>query len=82
MTLNTNLLTLDMSGTTVNAILPTGSKVSTLELGTPTSISLLSPTQLQPSGIIVDNSSSLTNLVITNMPNVKTFNTLAKILNI
>ena len=44
--LNTNLLTLDMSGTTINAILPTGTKLTTFEQGTPTTISLLSPTQL------------------------------------
>ena len=71
-----------MSGTTINAILPTGSKVTTFEQGSPTTISLMSPTQLQPANTKVDSTANLTSLTITNIPNTKTFAMLAKILNI
>ena len=80
--LNTNLLTLDMSGTNLNVTLPTGTKVTTLEYGSPSSISLLSPTQLAPTGLKVDSITNLTNLNISNMPNNKTFATFAKIFNL
>ena len=80
--LNINLLTLDMSGTTINAILPTGTKLTTFEQGTPTTISLLSPTQLQPSGVKVDSVTNLDSLTISSIPNNKTFATFAKIMNI
>ena len=82
LTLNTNLLTLDMSGTTINATLPTGTKLTTFEQGTPTTISLLSPTQLQPSGVKVDSVTNLDSLTISSIPNNKTFATFAKIMNI
>ena len=80
--LNKELLILDMSGTTINAILPTGSKLTTFEQGTPTSISLLNPTQLQPTNVKVDSTTNLTSLILANIPNTKTFAMLAKILNI
>ena len=80
--LNTNLLTLDMSGTNLNVILPTGSKVTTLEYGTPTQVSILGPTQLAPTGLKVDSIVNLESLTISNMPNNKTFAAFAKIFNI
>lgn len=80
--LNKELLILDMSGTTINAILPTGSKLTTFEQGTPTSISILNPTQLQPANVKVDSTTNLTSLILANIPNTKTFAMLAKILNI
>ena len=81
-TLNTNLLTLDMSGTNVNVTLPTGSKVTTLEYGSPSTISMLSPTQLTPAGLKIDSVTNLTSLTISNIANNKTFAMFAKIFNI
>jgi hypothetical protein len=41
-----NLEEVDASGTTVNVLIPTGSKVTKYELGAPTSISIVNPTTL------------------------------------
>ena len=71
-----------MSGTNLNVTLPAGSKITTLEYGTPTQVSVLSPTQLAPTGIKVDSTANLTSLTISNMPNNKTFTAFAKIFNI
>ena len=81
-TLNTNLLTLDMSGTTINAILPISSKLTTLEFGTPTTINVDTPASLTTSGIKVDSSTNISSLTLVNMPNSSTFNSFAKIMNI
>ena len=41
-----NLEEVDASGTAVNVLIPTGSKITKYELGAPTSISIVNPTVL------------------------------------
>lgn len=69
----------DASGTTVNVLVPDSSKLTKYEVGTPTNISITNPTVLTPSGVKVDNASQLGSLVITNVPNTKTYATFYKI---
>ena len=73
---------LDMSGTTINAILPTGINLTTYELGTPTTIAIDSPIRLTPDGVKVDTSTSIDSIDLLNIPNNKTFTTFAKIMNL
>jgi hypothetical protein len=54
-------------------LVPTGTKVTKYEVGTPTSISLVNPTQLTPSGFVVDNAYNLNSLDIVNIPSNKSF---------
>ena len=65
----TKLTTLNLGGTTINAILPTNSVISTLHLGSPTQISINTPTALLPAGITVDSSTNIDseNLFSTNV---------------
>ena len=72
----------DASNTTVNVTVPSGSKLTKYELGTPTSISIVSPTVLQPSGVVIDNHSSINSIELTNVPNAKTYTMFAKIMGI
>jgi len=73
---------LDMSGTTINAILPTGINLTTYELGTPTAIAVDSPVRLTPDGIKVDSSGNIGSIDLLNIPNNKTFTAFAKIMNL
>lgn len=75
----TDIRQVDASGTTVDVLVPDGSKLTKYEVGTPTTISLTNPTVLTPSGVKVDNASQLDSLVITNVPNIKTYATFYKI---
>lgn len=75
----TDIRQVDASGTTVNVLVPDSSKLTKYEVGTPTTISLTNPTVLTPSGVKVDSSSQLDSLVITNVPNAKTYTTFYKI---
>jgi len=58
------LLEVDCSGTSLNITLPTNPKVTKYELGIPTSISIINPTVLQPSGVVVDNAYNIASLDI------------------
>ena len=79
----TKLTTLNLGGTTINAILPTNSVISTLHLGSPTQISINTPTALLPAGITIDSSTNIdsVNLTQINTTENKTFNTFAKLIN-
>ena len=79
---NVNLSILDMSGTTINAILPTSVNLTTYELGTPTAVAIDSPVRLTPTGVKVDSSGSIESIDLLNIPNNKTFTTFAKIMNL
>ena len=74
------LLEVDTSGTAVNVIIPTGSKITKYELGTPTTISLNSPTVLSPSGVVVDHSSNIDSLDLINIPNNNAYSMFNKIM--
>ena len=82
MSINTKLTTLDMSGTTISAKLPTASPITTLEYGTPTSISIDSPTTLTAAGVKVDSSANIESIDLIEIPDNKTFSTFAKIMNL
>lgn len=77
-----NIQQVDASGTTVNVLVPSNAPLTKYELGTPTSITLINPTTLAPSGIVVDSSTNINSIDIANMPNNTSFNTFAKILGI
>jgi hypothetical protein len=54
-------------------LVPTGTKVTKYEVGAPTSISLINPTQLTPSGVVVENAKDLDYVDIINIPENKSF---------
>jgi hypothetical protein len=64
-----DLLEVDASGTTVNILLPSNPKVTKYELGTPTKVSIINPTQLIPTGVVVDSSANIDSLDIVGIPN-------------
>lgn len=72
----------DASGTNINILVPTGSKLTKYELGTPTQISIVDPTSLAPSGVNVDSVLSLNSLEIVNIPNNKSFTMFGKIMGV
>lgn len=76
-----NLEQVDASGTNVNVLIPNRSKITKYELGSPTQISIINPTVLQPENIVVDDSSNIDSLVIKNIPNTKSYATFEKIFN-
>ena len=73
-----------MNGTFISPLLPVGSKLLVLALGTPKVLNLDSPTQLYPYTVTIDSSSNLTSLIVKNMPASSdvpnTFTTFIKIL--
>jgi hypothetical protein len=71
----------DVSGTTTSVTIPSGSKITKYELGTPTDISIVNPTVLQPSGVLVDDSSNISSLELINIPGNKTFAMFNKIMS-
>lgn len=75
-----NLEEVDASGTSVNVTIPTGSKVTKYELGVPTEVSIIDPTVLQPSGVVVDNAYNIASLDVRNIPNNKTYTMFGKIM--
>ena len=77
-----NITQVDASGTTINVLVPEGAILTKYELGTPTSINLINPTVLQPSGVNVDVSTSINSLDIVNILDNKSFTMFAKIMNI
>jgi hypothetical protein len=76
----TNIREVDASGTSINVILPTNPKVTKYELGTPTSVNIINPTVLQPSGVVIDNAYNITSIDIRNIPNNKTYTMFGKIM--
>lgn len=70
----------DASGTSINVSIPENSKITKYELGTPTTISIVNPTTLQPAGVVVDSNVSMDSLEIVNIPNNKSFNMFYKIM--
>lgn len=79
LTMCPNITQVDASGTSINVLVPTQPVLTKYEVGTPTSISLVNPTVLQPSGVVVDHSASITSLDIVNIPNNKSFTMFDKI---
>ena len=78
----TNITEVDASGTSVNVLIPQNSKLTKYELGLPTEVSIVNPTVLQPSGVVVDDNTSLTSLELINIPGNKTFTMFGKIMGI
>jgi hypothetical protein len=78
----TDLEEVDVSGTTINVAVPTGTKITKYELGTPTVVSLINPTSINPNNVVVGSSSSISSIDLINIPNNKAFATFAKIMNL
>ena len=76
----TDIRQVDATGTTVSIIMPTESKVTKYEVGTPTSINLENPTVLTPAGVKVSSYENLNYLVIKNIPNAKSYTVFGKIM--
>ena len=55
---------LDLRGTTCGVAIPQGSAITTLQLGTPTSVSITQPASLTSGGISIQSSSGLNSLSI------------------
>lgn len=72
----------DASGTTINVAIPTNSKITRYELGAPTSVSIITPTVLQSTGVLVDDSTNITSIDIEDMGTNTGFSTFAKIMNL
>jgi hypothetical protein len=56
--------------------------VSRYELGTPTQVSIINPTTIQPSGVKVDSAEDIDSIDLVNIPNNKSFSMFAKIMNL
>jgi hypothetical protein len=74
-----DILSIDVSGTTINIDVPTQPILTKYELGTPTEISLINPTVLTPAGVVVDSYANLDSLDLLNIPNNKSFSMFDKI---
>jgi len=59
-----NITTVDASGTSINVDIPTDSGITTYELGFPTEVSIVRPTDLVPANILVDGRKNITDLEI------------------
>ena len=68
------------NGTDVTIILPTQPKLTNLEEYAPESLNLEDPTVLQPAGVNLFGSKNLDSLVITNIPNAKSYTMFDKIM--
>ena len=79
LTMCSDILEVDASGTTVNVLVPERASLTKYELGTPTTISLVNPTVLTPAQVVVDHSASIDSLEIVNIPNNKSFTMFDKI---
>jgi hypothetical protein len=62
-------------------LIPESSKVVKYELGTPTQVSIINPTAIQPSGVKVDSAEDIDFIDLINIPNNKSFSMFAKIIN-
>jgi len=72
----------DASGTTVNVLIPENSKITKYELGTPTRISIISPTQLNYINVNVDDSTNIDSLDIINATDNNSFKMFGRIMNV
>ena len=70
----------DASGTTVNVLVPTGTKVTNYEVGAPATVSIVNPTQLTPAGVKVDSYHNIDSLDLVNIPDNKSFTMFAKVM--
>ena len=77
---NLDIEEVDASGTNINITLPSNPKVTKYELGVPTEVSIIDPTVLQPSGVVVDNAYNIASLDVRNIPNNKTYTMFGKIM--
>ena len=77
-----NITQVDASGTSVNVLVPEDAPLTKYELGTPTSVTLISPTVLTNAQVVVDNSTNITDIDIENMGSNTAFKTFAKIMNL
>jgi hypothetical protein len=75
------ITTVNASGTSLGVLLGADSHVSILNLGSPTSISIVNPLYLNPTGTTVTSYSNLTSIDLKNIPNAKTYSMLEKILD-
>ena len=80
LTMCQNIQQVDASGTSINVFIPDGSSLTKYELGSPTEISIVNPTVLDPDNVDVGSYGNLTSLVLKNIPNNKTFKMFGKIL--
>jgi len=64
-----NIIEVDASGTNINVIIPENSGITKYELGTPTTISIVNPTDLTPGAILVDDSTLLNSVTLVNLKN-------------
>jgi hypothetical protein len=80
LTMCSNIQQVDASGTSINVFIPDGSGLTRYELGSPTAISIINPTVLDPNNVDVGDYENLTSLVLKNIPNNKTFKMFGKIL--
>lgn len=80
LTMCPNIEQVDASGTSINVLIPTNAAhLTKYELGTPTSITLDSPTILQPTGVDVDNYANIASLDIVDINGNKSFTMFDKI---
>jgi len=59
-----SISSLDLRNTTLGVVIPQGCPITTLQLGSPTSVSITSPLNLTSSGISIQSSTYLTSLSI------------------
>lgn len=79
---NFKLKSIDMRGTTVNAILPENTIIETLKLGTPTNVTLHGATHLSPNNVLVQDSTHIDYIDIVDCGNNESFNIFGKVMNV
>ena len=80
LTMCPGILSVDVSGTTINVNVPQNAVLTKYEVGAPTSISLINPTVLTPTEVVVDSYGNLNSLDLINIPNNKSFSMFDKIM--
>ena len=78
----TNLQQVDTSGVTCNVIIPDNAPITKYELGTPTAVRIVNPTQLNYTAVKVDDSTNINSIDLVNIPNSRSFSTFTKIMNL
>ena len=73
------ITTVNTEGTSLGVSLGTGSAITSLSLGNPVSVSIVSPTSLTPSGVSAESYGNTTSVDIRNIPNAKTYSVFEKI---
>ena len=64
LTMCTLLTEVDATGTTVSVLIPNDSIITKYEVGTPTNISIIRPTALTATGVLIDSHQNITSLEI------------------